>query len=387
MKKKLIVLFIIVAVFFLGTYPRTSGLALGIRGPRPRMDIRVVLAVSKSVRVEINRSYEIIDPVRNKFISRGRSFYDKVTTASPALCFGNNRAVKYPQRLYFRIDDKQKFLLNGNSYKGELELVAKGNLVYAINHIDIEEYLKSVVTSEVSDSWRQEALKAQAVASRSFATYHVMANQNNFFDVGIDSQAYNGTRSETPKSAWAVEVTRGQVLYFGGKLMPAYFHAVCGGATEYAPAVWSSTLSFPKIVRCDYCKSSEYYLWSHILSKKEIVREFNRNGGYNWRSITKLDYGDSAPVYPRLRSVIVFADGRATEIPINKFRKILGYNKLRSSMFTIHSAGKYFIFVGKGWGHGVGMCQYGAKKLAESGMKYQDILKYYYPGTLIKRMY
>ncbi len=386
MMRKIVFLIIIVFVFFIGTYPRTSGLALGRRGSGPRMDIRVVLAVSRSVRVEINRSYEIIDPVRNRFISRGRNFYDKVTTASPALCFGNNRRIKYPQRLYFKIDDKQRFLLNGNSYRGELELVAKNGLVYAINHIDIEEYLKSVVTSEVSDSWRQEALKAQAVASRSFASFHVLTNQKNIFDIGLDSQAYNGTRSETPKSAWAVEVTRGQVLYFGSKLMPAYFHAVCGGATEYASAVWRSTMSFPKIVRCDYCKSSEYYLWSHILSKKEIVREFNRNG-YRWHSISRLDYGESAPVYPRLRSVIVYADGSPNTIPINQFRKILGYNKLRSSMFTIHSAGKYYIFVGKGWGHGVGMCQYGAKKLAESGMKYQDILRYYYPGAQIRRMY
>ena len=345
--------------------------------------VRVVIANTSSIELKINYPFELVDETSGKVVLRKRSFNKKILCSSGIIHIGKNI---YPKKLFFRMKKNKLFSINGRLFRGDLKLLERNNKILAINSLPLEDYLKSVIPSEISSKWEYEALKAQSIAARTFTYYHMLTNKDKPFDIYLNLQQYKGIASENPRTSWAVDVTFGQCSFFNSKIFPAYFHAVCGGYTEKANYVWETSVGLPHPVRCTFCSNSHYFAWKQIFTKNAILKKF-RNSGYKWDDISYISSGKKAPFYPRTRTVIIKSNAKTTEITANKFRQILGYNKIRSSIFSIKKKNTNYEFTGRGWGHGVGLCQYGAKTLAEQGKNAEFILNYYYPSTTIKRVY
>lgn len=256
-----------------------------------------------------------------------------------------------------------------------------------INQIDVEDYLKGVLPWESNPQWPQEALKAQAVVSRTYAIFKNIENKDFPFTLSSDvgSQVYSGKSIEHPLSNQAINETRGEILASRGKIFPAFFHSTCGGRTTRADYQWKIA-PHPSLkgVECPFCQGSRYYVWKAELSASEVQSLLAKKGHSlsNIQEITPDQSDDSG----RPRFFLVRHAGGSLKLTANQFRLALGPDRMRSTRIKVERAGDQFIFEGRGWGHGVGMCQFGAKHLAELGYRYTDILRYYYPGSEIQNI-
>jgi stage II sporulation protein D len=287
-----------------------------------------------------------------------------------------------------------------HAYRGTVRVsrVAGGGL-RAVNVLNLEAYLAGVVCREMFSSWDLEALKAQAVAARTFALRARNAGTRRDFDVydSVMSQVYGGLGSETAKSRQAVLATWGIVGTYGGKggrqaLLPMYYHSACGGATADAGDVFGGTTLPPlKGVLCRYCYRSPRYQWSDVvLTKQEISEAMRRSSDAAVRTLAPLARIEVAAQSAAGRTTHVrLIDERGAEAVLrsNGFRGLVGASKLPSSWFVTEDRGDAVAFSGRGFGHGVGMCQYGAQYLAEHGKTAEEILRYYYPGVKLARAY
>ena len=252
-----------------------------------------------------------------------------------------------------------------------------------INEVGLEDYLRGVVPWEANPKWTQEALKAQAVVSRTYALFKMIENKDESFSVSNDviSQVYGGVTTEKEATNRAIDATRGQILVYQGKIFPAFFHSTCGGHTTRAENAWPIE-PHPALrgVTCGFCAESPHYYWKTSVSAQEIQRALKRSGftvaGIQKISPVDLDESGRARFF-----MIEYSTGKL-KIPSNDFRLLLGPMKFKSVLIQhVMRDGNSFIFQGHGWGHGVGMCQYGAKKMGELGYTYKQILDYYYPGS------
>ncbi len=289
----------------------------------------------------------------------------------------------YGSEMYFRNDAGGFFKIGKYKYRGDLKIVFKEKL-YFINCLDIEEYIRGVLPNEISPKWHIEVIKAQAVAARTFAYYIMYNNKDQIYDLKDDtySQVYRGSINENKNFNTAIEQTRGQILTFRGELIQAFFHSACGGHTESADKVWGRALSYLKGVPCSYCASSPHYRWESSFTEKEIISKLK---------VKKYIFEGIRSIRPASRSssgrwiqVKVIGKQKTVILKGNEFRILLGIKKLRSTKFSLQKHGNKFLIRGKGWGHGVGLCQWGAKTKAEKGNKYYQILRYYYRGTTLK---
>jgi stage II sporulation protein D len=241
-----------------------------------------------------------------------------------------------------------------------------------------------VIKWEISPSWPLEAVKAQAIVARSFAYANIGRHGEEGYDLcrSQHCQVYGGVESEDPRATMAVNLTRGKVITLGGKLINSIYHATCGGGTADASLVWGGKdLWYLRGVRCRFCRYSPHHYWSCRISIEEIEGALRKKG---------LDVGKVRAIYPVKRDrfgriqklVIIHSKGRDV-MGANAFRLAIGPEKVRSTLFTLQRSSDYFFFNGRGWGHGVGMCQWGAKGMAEDGFDYLDIIHHYYPDTEI----
>ena len=322
------------------------------------------------------------------------------------------------------------------TFRGMLRLVVEADKVLAINELPVEQYLESVISSEMSATSSPELLKAHAVISRSWLLCQMENRQkegrdkgNSFFsfvkkddellrwydredhtlfDVCADDhcQRYQGiTRASSPAVAEAIKATRGQVLMSDNELCDARFSKCCGGQTEEFQYCWEN-IKKPYLVSVSdpFCHTSDrrilsqvlndydqetpdFYEWTVAYTQEELTEMVNRK--------TKLDLGDIVDLIPldrgtsgriwRLQLVGTkrsFIIGKELEI-----RRALSETHLYSSAFDVEKRDNRFILHGRGWGHGVGLCQIGAAVMGEKGYDYDDILLYYYRGAEIKQIY
>ena len=322
------------------------------------------------------------------------------------------------------------------TFRGMLRLVVEADKVLAINELPVEQYLESVISSEMSATSSPELLKAHAVISRSWLLCQMENRQkegrdkaNSFFsfvkkddellrwydredhtlfDVCADDhcQRYQGiTRASSPAVAEAIKATRGQVLMSDNELCDARFSKCCGGQTEEFQYCWEN-IKKPYLVSVSdpFCHTSDrrilsqvlndydqetpdFYEWTVAYTQEELTELVNRK--------TKLDLGDIVDLIPldrgtsgriwRLQLVGTkrsFIIGKELEI-----RRALSETHLYSSAFDVEKRDNRFILHGRGWGHGVGLCQIGAAVMGEKGYDYDDILLYYYRGAEIKQIY
>lgn len=253
-----------------------------------------------------------------------------------------------------------------------------------VNILRLEDYLRGVLYHEVSDRWPMEAIKAQAVAARTYALYSMQNSRHRPYDVTDDiySQVYGGYASEKYRTNLAVERTFGLVLSYQNKILPSYYHATCAGHTENASELWRYDLPVLRGVKCIFCQESPHYQWKRNIQLRDIQDKLNAQGYDLWliRDIEVIERNQSG----RVRMLkITTRDDQEIMISGKDFRNIVGPNMIRSNNFQIDMKGYFVDFLGKGWGHGVGLCQWGAYFMSQRGYPFDEILQHYYPKAHI----
>jgi stage II sporulation protein D len=297
----------------------------------------------------------------------------------------DNKDFKVPQKtdkLTRLGDNSGDVLMGGIKYSGSIEVWKGGKALYIINEVPLEEYIKGVVSAEVRGNWDIEALKAQAVVARTYAVYQKLhANKDLPYDLtsSVLSQVYKGANL-SPEIARAVDETRSEILTYQGKPIIAFYHSTSGGMTEDAGEVFSESLPYLKPVRTD-CELSPYYMWEKVIPVAEIEKALDLKG------ITDIKI-DAYTVSGRVKEFRVFVEKALDPVivPAIEVRKKLGWDRLPSTLITALSKNEgSFVFEGKGYGHGVGMCQWSALQMARDGKTYREILEFFYPGTVIRK--
>lgn len=264
---------------------------------------------------------------------------------------------------------------------GHVQLVRRGEGFWVINQVELEEYVKGVVPSEVSSSWHPEMLKAQAVAARTYALYQQMLSAPREYDVAasIQDQVYRGRQGIDERIEQAVESTKGLVITHQDAPIYAAFSSTAAGLTEDSMVVWSKDLPYLKGVECPFDLESPHYQWKASF-KLEALEQNLRQQGFAVGTIatfTPLVYSRAG----RVATIRILHSKGELILRGEDLRKVVGYTVVPSTQFTIESFGPDIVLAGYGAGHAVGLCQWGAKALAELGYSFSSILRYYYPGT------
>jgi stage II sporulation protein D len=328
--------------------------------------------------------------------------------------------------------------VNGRPYRGDIIISAVGNKVKVVNELDVEEYLLGVLPLEMPPAWPLEALKAQAVAARTFALKNINLHRNEGFGLCDSShcQVYGGARVECASSSMAVKETAGMVIKYRGDLIEAYYHASSGGKTETSGAVWGSDRPYLAVVTDEADLLSPYASWQACFSPEQVGQKLASHG-YSIGAIQDLEIISRTSSGRADFVEIKGLEGKAT-IAAATLRHVLGLNstmfdiimdKERSGVRTVsvlvldntssfvttvaagtsvvtaqgtktlysvgtdtsrgRQGGSNIVFRGSGYGHGVGLSQWGAKALAEKGMPgnnnvFLEILTHYYRGVTIE---
>ncbi|MEB3276854.1 MAG: SpoIID/LytB domain-containing protein [Cyanobacteriota bacterium] len=293
-------------------------------------------------------------------------------------------------------------LLQQRRYRGRLQLRRQGNSLQVINHIAVEAYLPSVVGSEMPASWPQPALRAQAVAARTYALRQRRPGELFDLQATVASQVYKGVDSETESTREAVAATRAQVLTYGGTLIEAVFHSSSGGSTEASGELWAQQLPYLVAVP-DFDDQSPVRSWQERFDPDQLRQLFAETGGVQALAVSARSANG------RLRELRIEGPLGAVTLTGAQLRKRLG---LRSTWIELELiqppavtpavtpavalveplglpplappplpslAG--LLIRGRGFGHGIGMSQWGAYALARRGASHNAILSHYYPGT------
>lgn len=275
-----------------------------------------------------------------------------------------------------------KIFINGQFYAGRLEVMRDSGGLYVINTLPFEDYIEGVLASEIGNTWEEEALKAQAVISRSYAAFYKGRNRDKSYHVtsSILHQIYNGTNTD-PLISRAVRETVGEILTFGGQPVKAFFHTACEGKTEVPQEVWQESYPYLQSVDCND-RNAPYDSWQRTFSREEIAAAL---GEEQMQDMSISSYTVTGRV-KTLRVAGKNGNGEAQDMDVKAtdLRRLLGYKKLPSTSFTLTRKGDDFLFSGKGYGHGVGLSQWGALEMARQGKSYREILAHYYPGTTLQ---
>lgn len=354
-----------------------------------QVNIRVaIIQDAQDVRVTIKGAYDIIALYSSLSLVNSEQplKYVLLKPAEYGIDVGNKPLKVFGVKIIPKA--AKEIFINGCPFKGSVIIIRKANLrLLVINELDLEDYLKGVLFHEVSHLWPIETLKAQAVAARTFALYQIQQRQGFDFDVTSDiySQVYGGSYSERKRCNLAVDLTKGIVLNCNGEVFPAYFHAVCGGKTEDASVLWRTDVAALKGVECNFCKISPHYYWKFQTPVRNIQDKLAASG-IKVKDITKIEVSDFTKS-DRAKSLKIFdSEGNFIIVSAKDFRQSLDPNIIRSTNFSVAiSDGNAFIN-GKGWGHGVGLCQWGAFQMAAKGYNFEKILYTYYPGSKLERI-
>lgn len=295
-----------------------------------------------------------------------------------------------------------KGALKKKCYPGKFTISANKGLLNAVNEVSVEEYLRGVVPYEIGtlDSNRFSALQSQAIAARTYAYKHFGSRESAGFDIYADTrdQVYNGLSSATALTDSAVKSTEGIVMTYDGEFIIAYYHSTCGGETE-TPATWGKPerpyLKTSPDLRPDgtpWCSESKYVSWEQKFTDSEVDSLFRKNAA---------EAKAKANAFKKVSAIAItdtLASGRilTLEVTTDKGNFTVKGDMVRwlfkragtilpSSFFKVaHENGEWTI-TGKGFGHGVGMCQMGVRGRAAAGQSFLEILTHYYPGISLER--
>ncbi|MFN8674240.1 MAG: SpoIID/LytB domain-containing protein [Candidatus Sericytochromatia bacterium] len=285
--------------------------------------------------------------------------------------------------------------INGKKYRGDLNVVlnpADNATLNIVNNVMVEDYLRGVVPSESSASWPIESLKAQTLAARTYA----ISNWNRRESLGFDlmattsDQVYNGMAVEHPATDQAIKETTGEIMLYNGKPINALFFSCSGGYTDSAKEVWKEP-NMPYIQPVpDFDQKAPRYKWTQTFNNSDIQKGLTKLGvdAGNVKNIEIIEKTE----HNRATKLRITGSKGTFEVDGNKFRLAVGLN---STFFTIKKSSSLtkkllttenptsFVFNGGGWGHGLGMSQWGARQMAEDGKNYNEIVKHYYTGITL----
>lgn len=400
--------------------------------------------------IGVDQEYEIINVASGGVIASG-SGYEPVTVSATGQGIRVGDYGVFTGPVVFRMAGggfANTSRYNGRVYRGQIEVRLSGGSLTIVNVLPLEQYLLAVVPKEMPASWHPEALKAQAVASRSYAAYQMRSLSRDGYHVydSINSQVYGGVAAEDPRTTAAVQATAGEVLLHNGSVIVAFFHAAAGGYTEDSENVWGSYVPYIRAVP-DFDSASSHNGWVHTMTRAEIQAKLDQ-AGYSIGTFRRIEPDGPRSISGRWTRLAVVGDAGRVSVRANDLRLQLG---LKSTLFELtmdgvpmggslppvrkqwsrtgtagaaaaaagiaqllpHGAAvagsivptglphtpapqapapalpasaQTFTFTGSGWGHGTGMSQWGARGLAEMGYGYEYILAHYYQGTNLSRM-
>lgn len=397
---------------------------------------------------------------------------------------GQGRAAvgKHTLRLPVALSAKSPIAFDGRRYRGQLRIVDGGGTLRLVNVLDVEQYLRGVLKMEANPTWPMEALKAQAIVSRTYALRAVEQNtRKGGHDLGSTplSQAYRGMNAEDPRTDEAIAKTKGMVVLYGGQLALTPFHSDSGGGTAEVSTVWGGSVPYLRAVREDFQTESPYRQWEARVSHSQVEQAL-RQAGVDIGRLQSLGVGD-VDSFGRVNSLVATGSRGSATVKSHAFRMAVGSDVIRSTWFSIDSpgtagrayppapapkpakpqapkaptkglpiaagpmtpgeerqltalteqgvfnseelmdmllnpgkrkgylqralgrgtpvpatsapslpppsaaSGSTYLFRGRGWGHGVGMSQWGAKALADQGWSCERIVQFYFPGTALGR--
>ncbi len=368
---------VVVAVF--GSCSRTVELEPASVGAP---SIRVLLLDGKdAVDVSVAGPYEILlidgSGERRRLASGEELGTQRVRCVKADVVVGD--VIRTPRPVEF-VGRSVPVTLDGRRYRGSVRISSHRGKVRVVNVLDIDGYLRGVVAREMFPRWPLPALEAQAIAARSYALAKIHRSSGRAFDVytSVADQKYGGFDDETARTDAAVASTAGFALRYGARVLTAYYHACCGGSTADAREVFDDPAPPLRGVQCGYCSDAPRYKWTARIPRRDAARKL---GVKNLNGLSLEGIG---------------LDGRVGQVTLHRstgsplvmagttFRRRMGLNSTR---FKVKVDGADFVFDGRGWGHGVGLCQWGAKGMADTGKSYKQILEQYYPGAKVARMY
>lgn len=296
-------------------------------------------------------------------------------------CKSAAQAAKVETSLYLH-SQNNVMTINGDGYRGHIELMATKDSLYVINHIPLDAYLASLANSEMSSSFPAEALRAQIIAARSYALATALERRKKLWPFDLYNtqadQVYKGVRYETEKSWKLAQDSSRQVLNFNNSVLKAYYHSSSGGHLEIPHNVWGDErIRESGAYRAKpnpYDRNLTGGEWQITLSK-DLGNQIKSTGTIRDIKIMKRTEG------LRVKQLLITGDKGQSTLSGVQFRNLFGAGWIKSALFGIKKQGSSFVVVGKGWGHGVGMSQWGAKVMADSGKSAEQILKFYYPNA------
>lgn len=388
--------------------------------------------------VSLNRSYSTEWEARQ---SSSESFvcYYKDTYFNATLSKKGNLSVpvvlvKQNDSILFAFDPKQditlsssnnKFKIEKKEYRGELELLSNNSSLTAINYIGLQDYLYGVLPKEISPEWELDALKAQAICSRNFT----VTNMGKFKKYGFDldttttSQVYGGIAAEHQRTNRAVDETEGEIGYYQGEIASLFFHSESGGQTESSENIWGMKKPYLIGVNDSFSNNGSYANWTYSISKSKLEGILSRSG----QSVGKINNIsiDEKTENGRAKKITIYGTSGTRSFTKESFRRLIGTTTIKSMYFNFAdttpslrpssndldnifadlsnllnkkssspillpsesiqvSSSDPIIIVGHGFGHGVGMSQFGANAMAKKGKNYKEIISYYFKGVNVQ---
>jgi stage II sporulation protein D len=364
-----------------------AGVAVALGGPGPAApsgggsgSIRVAL-VESAPAVEIRGADLEVSPLGPGTGCPRPAWRTEVVRAVPA---GPGVAIDGQVATGFRLGGGRPLRFAGRDYPPPLDIVRQGGGLAVVNEVPLEEYLVGVLIAETGDRWPADALRAQAIAARTYAAYHrrIAAGKPYHLVASTAHQQYAGLAPALSPARGAVLETAGQVLRWEGELFPAFYHTESGGYTEDPRTVFAAR-NMPALrpVVCPFSAGSPHYYWTLDLPLADLTDRLRR-GGVDVGRVTAIEVAERT-LSLRATAVTVRGTRGAARLRGNDFRRLVGYDALKSTLFAVAVDGERASFAGRGYGHGVGLCQWGARAMAEQGYTAAQILEFYYPGAVL----
>lgn len=404
-RRHLLIVFGIVFLLFSTTGCRkhkTLEPTLGIKSPEETW-IRVLLFGNlRECTVASNGGFTVEDALSSNVVRIAEDQPVRISRDEERIVIGQQ---KFSYDILLRPAESYAIEVNGRGYRGclHLKLRSDGQGIQVVNHVPLESYLLGVIGAEMPDRWEMEALKAQAVASRTYCLFiKYRFGQNRIWDVRSSQahQVYHGLDAESSRIKEAVLATSGQVLicrYTNGRdlLFPAYYSSSCGGHTENAEYVFGRSVKPLSGVSCPYCKKTAKrsdYSWPEVHYTMQEINEklMQRYSGLApLEEIRDFECTRKGFLDRITRIQLIGRNGKTDTLRGEDFRLALDPSgrKLKSAIFGIRKKGDTFIFhKGRGFGHGVGLCQCGAEEMARQENGYRTILSHYFPDSKLVRI-
>ena len=277
--------------------------------------------------------------------------------------------------------------VGGASYRGAIEVHRIASGLEVVNEVPLEDYVAGTLHREVSPHWEREALRAQAVAIRTYALHRMsIAPRGRLHDLEASpgDQVYGGIEAETSGARRACRETQGEYLTWSGRPILAAFHSTAGGRTASAEEVWGQPVPYLVSREVTGEAGSPHAAWRVGVSPAELGGALARAGKPvgSPRALRILERSPSG----RVGQLRVDGTGGSRTLSGKALRAALGSRLLKSTLFEVQRSGEGFVFTGAGYGHGVGMSQWGARALARDGADYRRILARFYPGARLQRL-